>query len=333
MKSLFENKHRRYFNIYDDWVFHYIFSRDTKESKAALIAVLNVILRREEDPIIDIQIKDPDFYGERDQDKESVLDIKALTDSNEIIDIEVQNKNLSFYCDRTVYYGGRMVNSALEKGEDYDKMKKSIVISIVNGTLFHETGKLHTVFRLREINEGIQLSDRLELHFIELGKVPAGKPVESLTPVERLAAYLKFAGDETKEDYVQDLIQSGGDAIKMTEQLFRELTEDEIAYERNERKLKYELDRNTELAHARKEGIATGMEKGIAAGMEKGETLLLIKQVCKKLAKSKPAAQIAAELEEDPAHIEHICTAAQGFAPDYDIQEIYDKLMALPDKR
>ena len=104
MKSLFSNERRRYFNIYDDWVFHYIFSRDTEESKQALIAVLNVILQRESDPIIDIQIKDPGFYGERDEDKDSVLDIKALTNSNEIIDIEVQNKNLSFYCDRSTIF-------------------------------------------------------------------------------------------------------------------------------------------------------------------------------------------------------------------------------------
>lgn len=313
MKSLFENERRSYFNIYDDWVFHYIFSRDTEESKQALIAVLNVILQREDDPIIDIQIKDPDFYGERDDDKDSILDIKALTNSNEIIDIEVQNKNLTFFCDRSVYYGGRLVNSALEKGEDYDKIKKSIVISIVNGTLFPETKKLHTIFRLREIDDGIQLSDRLELHFLELSKVPLDKPVEQLDPVEKLAAYFKYASDKTKEDYVQSLIQYGGEAIRMTERLFRDLTEDEIAYERRERKLKFEFDHNTELVHARKEGL------------EKGEMLKLIQLVCKKLAKNKSVQEIASDLEEDPACIQRICTAARGSAPDYDIEEIYER--------
>ena len=334
MKSLFANERRRYFNIYDDWVFHYIFSRDTEESKQALIAVLNVILQRESDPIIDIQIKNPGFYGERDEDKDSVLDIKALTDSNEIIDIEVQNKNLSFYCDRSVYYGGRLVNSALEKGEKYDKMKKSIVISIVNGTLFPETGKLHTIFQLREIEEDIQLSDRLELHFLELGKILPNTPVDHLDSVEKLAAYLKFAGDETKEDYIQNLIQSGGDAIKMTEQLFRALTEDEIAYERNERKLKFELDRNTELSLAKKEGIEQGIEQGLEQGLEQGieqgEELTLIKQVCRKLILGKPVSQIASDLDEDLSHIQRICAAAEGFAPDYDVQQIYEKLLLLP---
>lgn len=321
MKSLFENERRSYFNIYDDWVFHYIFGRDTEESKRALIAVLNVILQREDDPIINIQIKDPDFYGEHDDDKDSILDIKALTNSDEIIDIEVQNKNLAFYCDRSVYYGGRLVNSALEKGEDYDKMKKSIVISIVNGTLFPETKKLHTIFRLREIDDDIQLSDRLELHFLELSKVPLDKPVEQLEPVEKLAAYFKYASDKTKEDYVQSLIQYGGEAIRMTERLFRDLTEDEIAYERRERKLKFEFDHNTELVHARKEGL------------EKGEMLKLIQLVCKKLAKNKSVQEIASDLEEDPACIQRVCTAAKGSAPDYDIEEIYERFNCVQQNR
>lgn len=213
------------------------------------------------------------------------------------------------------------MNSALEKGEDYDKMKKSIVISIVNGTLFPETKKLHTIFRLREIDDDIQLSDRLELHFLELSKVPLDKPVEQLEPVEKLAAYFKYASDKTKEDYVQSLIQYGGEAIRMTERLFRDLTEDEIAYERRERKLKFEFDHNTELVLARKEGL------------EKGEMLKLIQLVCKKLAKNKSVQEIASDLEEDPACIQRVCTAAKGSAPDYDIEEIYERFNCVQQNR
>lgn len=309
MKSLFENERRAYFNIYDDWVFHYIFSRETQESKQALIAVLNVILHRKEDPIVDIQLKDPQFFGDRQEDKDSVLDIKALTDSGELIDIEVQNRKLTFFCDRAVYYGGKLVNSALEKGEDYDKIKKSVVISFVNGSLFSDTDKLHTTFRQREIEEGIQLSDRLELHFIELGKVDPDKAIESLDPVEKLAAYMRYASDETKEDYIQHLIQVGGDAIKMTEKLFRDLTEDEIAYERRERKLKYEHDHVTEIVYAKKEGALE----------------MLVKQICIKLGKGKTAAEIAEALEEDLVYIERICATAKEYEPDYDIEAICEK--------
>ncbi len=110
----------------------------------------------------------------------------------------------------------------------------------------------------------------------------------------------------------------------MTEQLFRPLTEEEIAYERNERKLKFELDRNTELSLAWKEGFKEGFNKVIEEGMER----YLIKQVCRKLLLGKPVSQIASDLDEDLSHIQRICAAAEGFAPDYDVQQIYEKLQA-----
>ena len=326
MNDLFKNKRRKYFNIYDDWVFHYMFSKDTAESKQALIALLNVILERQNDPIIDIQIKDPGFYGESNEDKDSILDIKAETDANEILDIEVQNQNLLHYPDRSVFYGGRMVNSALEKGEKYGKMKKSIVISIVNGTLFPDTDKLHTIFRLREIETGIQLSDRLELHFIELGKVQPNKPVEDMDSIEKLAAYVKYAGDETKENYVQSLIQEGGDAIKMAEHLFKELTEDEIAYERRERKLKFEHDYVTAMDHAKTVGHEQGLAEGLSQGLAEGAALNQISIVCKMFKKGRSTSEIAEILDMDFNYIQRICSISQKDSLNFNAEAIYQAL-------
>ena len=79
----------------------------------------------------------------------------------------------------------------MEKGQDYDKMKKSIVIFIINGRLFTETERLHIVFLLKE-------------------------------------------------------------AVRMSEKIFRELTEDEIAYEMLERAERYEHDKATWIAEERK---------------------------------------------------------------------------------
>ena len=121
-QSLFENKRRGFFNLYDDWVFHYIFSRDAEENKQALIAIINVILGREADPIESIQIMNPYIYGEKPYMKGAVLDIKAQTSLGELLDIEMQNGNLEFYADRSVFYCGKLINLSLEKGEDYDKI-------------------------------------------------------------------------------------------------------------------------------------------------------------------------------------------------------------------
>ena len=67
------------------------------------------------------------------------------------------------------------------------------------------------------------------------------KPVEELTDVERLAAYLKYANVEEKQDYVQEIVDSEG--ITMTENAYRKVTQDEIEHERMESRLKYRPQR------------------------------------------------------------------------------------------
>ena len=53
----------------------------------------------------------------------------------------------------------------------------------------------------------------------------------------------------------------------------------------------------------------------------------LVEQVCKKLRKSKTAAEIAEDLEEDINEITRICRVAEKYAPDYDTEAIYNELM------
>lgn len=118
-------------------------------------------------------------------------------------------------------------------------MKKNIVVSIINGILFTELISCHDIFEVRERKTGLLLSNRLEFHFLELGKVSGEKPIEKLTGTERLEVDLKYANDEKKKDYVQEILAKEG--ITMAENVYRKLTQDEIEYERMESRLKYRL--------------------------------------------------------------------------------------------
>ena len=162
--------------------------------------------------------------------RESSLDIKAKTSSGELVDVEMQSGHLTYFGDRSVYYCAKMVNSSLDSGEDYDRMKKSIMIAIVNGKMFPKSDLLHTSFHYREDTEHFLLSDKSEVHFIELGQVDPDKPIAEMDPVEQFAAYVKYAGDPSKESLLQQLIEHGGEAITMTEKMFKELTDEERAY-------------------------------------------------------------------------------------------------------
>ena len=278
-KDLFKNTYRSSMALTIDYVFHAVFGRDTDESRAALMEILNIILERKDDPIKSIILKNPIDTAEREDEKETIMDIRAETSSGEELDIEMQSGNLRVYPDRVLFYGGRLVNSSLQQGFKYDKMKKSIVVSIINGILFAELDSCHSIFDVRERQTGLLLSDRLEFHFLELGKVDGQKPVEALTEAERLAAYLKYANDEEKQDYVQEIIYSEG--LTMTENAYRKVTQDEIEYERMESRLKYQLQYNTDMSLARQEGLELGLEQGRtegeAVGIAKGEAAATVK--------------------------------------------------------
>ena len=171
------------------------------------------------------------------------------------------------------------MNSSLQGGEKYDKMRKSIVVSIIDGKLFPELELCHNIFAVREKNSGLLLSDRVEFHFLELEKIDVTKPVRSLTEVERLGAYLKYAGDEEYQDYVRQILSE--EDMDMTENTYRKVSQDELEYERREARLKYQLQYNTEISVAREQGLAQGFAKGRsegeAVGLKKGEAVGLKK--------------------------------------------------------
>ena len=241
---------------------HAVFGRDTAESKGALMEILNIILARKQDPIRAISIKNPIETPEREMEKGTVMDIKAETDAGELLNIEMQANSFGFYQSRALFYGGRLVNSSLQGGEKYDKMRKSIVVSIIDGKLFPELELCHNIFAVREKNSGLLLSDRVEFHFLELEKIDVTKPVRSLTEVERLGAYLKYAGDEEYQDYVRQILSE--EDMDMTENTYRKVSQDELEYERREARLKYQLQYNTEISVAREQGLAQGLKKGEA---------------------------------------------------------------------
>ncbi len=68
-------------------------------------------------------------------------------------------------------------------------------------------------------------------------------------------------------------------------------------------------------------------EDGRAEGIEQGEMKKLITQICRKKQKSKTPEVIAEELEEDLEQVKRICDIADEFAPEYDVEKIYENLV------
>ena len=251
----------------NDIVFFLVYGAGTKESNRALVALLNVVLERGNDPIAGVKVANTVHKGFRPGDKETVMDIKARSQAGEQFNVEMQASVQPSYGERTLAYGARMVNSSLAKGEDYATMKKSIVISFIDGVMFKSTPRFHTEFGLRDSSGGLLLTDRLEVHFLELGKIDGSKEPGGMAPLERFCAYLKFAGDHRKEGYVDKLLDTGEEAILMSDQVFRDVTEDESLQDLLWRREVAEHDLATKLRLAEKDGERLGIEQGIERGI------------------------------------------------------------------
>lgn len=266
--KLYTDTYRARMPLYNDYVFHRIYGSDSDESRAALIGLLNIILDRGNDPIKQVEIKNPIDIGDFMKSKDTVMDIKAETESAEILDIEMQVDNLEYYRNRILFYGGRLVNSSLNSGGDYDTMKKSIVVSIIHSKLFPKDMNHHSIFRVKDEATGHLLSDRLEFHFLELGKVEVAKPVAEMTQVEKLAVYLLYAADENYKDSVQEICNE--EDIIMAENLYRKVTKEEQEAAWAESRLYFQLEQNTIKAAAHKQGLAEGETIGLEKGRSEG---------------------------------------------------------------
>ena len=261
LEKLYTETYRSRMPLYSDYVFHRVFGSDTEESNAALIGLLNIILEREEDPITWVKIKNPIDFGKFMSDKETELDIKAETNTRQIIDIEMQVNNLAFFRNRTTFYAGRLINSSLKAGENYGMMRQSVVISIINGRVFSENVGYHGVFELREKNSGTLLCDRLVMHFLQLSELDMEKPVEEMNRLERLGFYLRHASDVDYKEKIYEICNAE-EGIVVAEDLYRKATQEEIEAERAEARFKYELRYNTDMYYSRQEGYEEGEKAG-----------------------------------------------------------------------
>jgi len=98
-----------------------------------------------------------------------VLDIRVRFADGRQVDVEMQAAPHPALRERGLYYWARVFAAELDSGQAYSELMPVIGVFILD---FNElpTGRLHSVFEVRERHEGYSLCPALELHFLELPK-------------------------------------------------------------------------------------------------------------------------------------------------------------------
>lgn len=256
-----------------DFVFKALFGKEDKVSKRLLVSFLNdIFVDKGQDKIESIVYLNPFNYKEFEADKLSILDIKAKTDKNEIINIEVQVKSDKDYRKRSLYYWSKAYAESIQEAETYSSLKKTIVINIMGYNIITESDKIHTSFKVLEENDHFVLTEDLQIHYLELAKLPS-KEIEDLEGLELWLAFLKEAGKEDSENKLEEL-KERSEIMKEVINELDVISADERMREVYRAREKYRLDMLSQLRQAEREaeekGMEKGMEKGIEQGLEKG---------------------------------------------------------------
>ena len=245
-----------------DFVFKKIFGNEKHPN--ILISFLNAVIKPT-DLIKSVQIKNTDIEKEHIEDKYSRLDIKAVTNNGEHINIEIQVKNEYNMIKRSLYYWSKMYEGQLTKGQDYDTLSRTICINILDFK-YLKNDNFHNCYRLKEKNTNEELTDVMELHFIEIPKLRKLENSEDIS--DMLEAWITFIESPTSE--LIDKLEMSSDEIKEAKEELLRLSGNNKERERYEKRFESLLEQNSLLANAERKGLQKGLEKGLQKGIEKG---------------------------------------------------------------
>lgn len=228
----------------NDFVFKKLFRQKGNES--ILKNLLEVVLKIKIDKI---EVKaEVELEKNKIEDKTGVLDIVAVADNNTTIDIEMQMQNQYNMRERSLYYWAGLYYTGLQKAEEYSENKKAITINIVNFDIFKE-GPYHEKAEIRRVYKNLKLTDKLEMHFIQL---PKFLKEENEKQDPELWNWLTFICNKDEKG-VKKAMETNKEIAKANKEL-EYLTGDEevqrVAFLRE----KYEKDYNTNISGAKKEG-------------------------------------------------------------------------------
>ncbi|MGX1195958.1 Rpn family recombination-promoting nuclease/putative transposase [Metabacillus sp. SLBN-84] len=239
----------------NDFVFKKLFGEN--KDKDILIGFLNAVLDAEVD---DLYIVEEKLNKDKIDDKQGILDIKAICHTGEKINIEVQLVNEHNMIERTLFYWSKLYAEDFKAAEKYSDLNRTITINILGFNLLHEIESFHSIHKISDTNTGKTLTDLLELHFIEMPKF------SSITPNvhNSLHRWLLFLREDKNEQQNLEEVFILDQLVAKAEDKLRRLSADEETIRMYQLREKYLSDQKTQIDGARNAGRDEGKSEKAA---------------------------------------------------------------------
>lgn len=245
----------------NDFIFQRLFGE--QEAQDSLISLLNAILRlKGSQRIAGVTVTNNiELSKLLVNEKTGRLDIRAETEDQTQINIEMQLINHHNMQKRSLFYAAKMFTESIKAGGKYENLKKTIAVNIMDFNLF-DFARFHSTFHFYEDHErDYMLTDALELHFIEYSKFK--KMNKNLD--DPLHRWLLFMDEKLPENQLKELIAMDP-IIKKTEERLEWLSGDEETLRLYEAREYARIEYNSLMSEAKARGRAEGRVEGKAEG-------------------------------------------------------------------
>ncbi|MDR2717654.1 MAG: Rpn family recombination-promoting nuclease/putative transposase [Treponema sp.] len=244
----------RILDIRYDPVFKAVFTKDTPKSKGALSDLISALIGRtvaveaiaaNEPPIDDLRQRHLRF------------DVACKTEKGEPVNVEMSFNPRASEPVRLEYHAAKLFTGQDIHGKDkgYDDLKETYQITILAKNKFFPDENLTHNFLYYDPDTRVSLGGKTRIITVELVKTKliADKPVNEMTNAEAWAVFFQYLTNEGKKAKIIEIINHE-EGIAMAVETLGTFTQNELEYIRQTALIMGELDWNTGIKDARKEG-------------------------------------------------------------------------------
>ena len=193
-----------------------------------------------------------------EDEKLGILDVRLTMNDDTEIDIEIHLAYLRTWADRSTFYVSKLLVEQVDINKNYSNIKKCINISLLDFNYIKETERFHTIYHLREDSENIKYTDILEIHVVELPKLPQKDDGTDLYN------WVRFIKAENKGEF--EMLANQNSYLKTAYKTLEEISADKqkrLEYDARQKAL---YDYNTMMIESYERGAAQ-KEKEVVARM------------------------------------------------------------------
>ena len=202
------------------------------------------------------------------KDKYGILDVRVRLIDGTQMDMEMQVEPFTYWANRILFYWSKMYIDQIESGKGYDELQKCVHVSILAYDHFKDDENCYHKIGLRDMSTGEQYSDLLELHFLEITKVPSVMANE-----KPIIQWIRFLGGSNREEL--KAMSERNEYIQCAYEELERMSLDKqkrLEYETRQKNIR---DYNSQMKSARIQGEEIGEKRGMKKGRQQTEEQIL----------------------------------------------------------